>query len=324
LSFASSHASAAAMPLRHDIWRVGVVRAPIAELLAAGAIGRQEVVWLAAESRPFTFLADPFGLWRDDRLHLFAEAYDYRDRHGRIELLILDSDFAITERRTVLTEPWHLSYPFVFEAEGESWMLPEAFRSGRLTLYRAAAFPDRWEPAAAIELDSVGVDATPLFHGGLWWLLYSPSADRLAKIARLHLAYAERLTGPWRCHPGNPVRIDRTSSRPGGTPVMVGDRLMAPMQDCTSTYGGAIRPLWIDRLDPDGFAAEAGPAIAPPPGFAPTTEGLHTLSSCGPVTLVDAKRTVRSLAGLGVELGRLIRRRAGREPRGHWRRTPPG
>jgi hypothetical protein len=250
---------------------------------------------------------------------LFAEAYDYRDKHGRIDLLRLGPDFSVAERRTVLAEPWHLSYPFVFAAEGEIWLLPEAFRSGRLTLYRAVDFPDRWEPAAVLALDSPAIDATPLFHDGLWWLLYSPSTDRLAKISRLHLAHAERLTGPWRVHPGNPVRIDISSSRPGGTPILVDGRLMMPMQDCTHTYGGAIRPLWIDRLDPDGFVAEPGPAIVAPDGFAPTTEGLHTLSACGPVTLIDAKRTVQSLAGLGIELGRLTRRLSGRAPPGRSR-----
>ena len=137
------------MPLRHDIWRVGVVAAPIAELLVSGAIGRREIAWLPFEARDFAFLADPFGLWRDGKLHLFAEAYDYRTRHGRIDLLILDEGFAVADRRTVLVEPWHLSYPFVFEGDGETWMLPEAHRSGRLTLYRAAAFPDRWEAATS-------------------------------------------------------------------------------------------------------------------------------------------------------------------------------
>lgn len=312
------------MAVGHDIWRVGIVPAPMTELVVAGARRLDEVVWLPAEPKSLSFVADPFGLWRDGALHLFAEAYDYRDRHGRIDLFRLGPDFTIAERRTVLAEPWHLSYPFVFEAEGECWMLPEAFRSGRLTLYRAVDFPDRWEAAAAIALDGPAIDATPLFHDGLWWLLYSPSTDKRAKISRLHLAYAERLTGPWRVHPGNPVRVDVTSSRPGGTPLVVGDRLMAPMQDSTRTYGGAVRPLWIERLDPDGFAAEAGELIPPPASFAPTTDGLHTMAACGPVTLIDAKRIVRSLAGLGLEARRAIRRLSGRGRPGRSRRTRRG
>ncbi len=63
------------MPRRCDIWRVGVVRTPIAALAARGAIDPAAVSWLP-EQPSFRFLADPFGLWRGDRLHLFAEAYD--------------------------------------------------------------------------------------------------------------------------------------------------------------------------------------------------------------------------------------------------------
>ena len=108
-----------------------------------------------------------------------------------------------------------------------------------------------------------------MFHDGLWWLFYA-SADRAAdKTGALFAAWAERLTGPWHPHPGNPLRTDPTSSRPGGTPVVIDGRLMLPVQDCSDTYGGAIRPLWIDRLTPDGFSAEAGTAITAPAALTP-------------------------------------------------------
>jgi hypothetical protein len=225
-----------------------------------------------------------------------------------IEVLVYDAGFRLVDRRLALSEPWHLSYPFVFEAEGETWMLPEAHRSQGLTLYRAVEFPGRWEPAQRIELDHVAVDATPVFHDGLWWLFYA-SADRAAdKTSALHVAFAERLRGPWRPHPANPVRRDLASTRPGGTPVVVDGRIALPVQDCTRTYGGAIRPLMIEALSPDRFQAEAGAPIPPPAAFAPFDEGLHTLASAGAVTLVDVKRTELSLHGLSIEVVRETRK----------------
>jgi hypothetical protein len=212
----------------------------------------------------------------------------------------------------VLREAWHLSYPFVFEAEGEVWMAPEAHRSGGLTLYRSVAFPDRWEPAARPELDTAAIDPTIFRHGGHWWLAYAPSGSQAAKQGRLHLAYADSLTGPWRVHPRNPVRIDRASSRPGGTPFLAEGVLNLPVQDCTATYGGAIRLLHIHELTPHRFTAEAGPALHAPVTAAPYDDGLHTLSACGEFTLIDVKRIERSLGGLVVDLGRLAGRwRAG-------------
>lgn len=277
-----------------DIWRVGLVETPIAEIALRGFSPDAPVHWLPEEGRR-KFLADPFGVWRDGRLHLFVEAYDYRTRHGVIELIELGADFTPVRRSVVLREPWHLSYPQVFEADGETWMLPEAYRSGTLTLYRAAAFPEVWEPVVRLELDTPAIDATPFHYDGLWWLAYSPTGPQRWKQGRLHFAFAGHLTGPWRTHPGNPVRNDLASSRPGGTAWIEDGLPRLPVQDCTRTYGGGIRLLTILRLDTERFEAEAAASLSLPPGATPYSQGLHTLSACGPVTLFDVKRIDRSL-----------------------------
>lgn len=294
------------MGLRKAIWRTAIVRARAEDIAARGTLEGLDIKWLPPGPR-FTFLADPFGLWRDGVLHLFVEAFDYRDRHGRIDVLRFDAALNPIDRATCLAEPWHLSYPFVFAAEGETWMLPEANRSGTLTLYRAADFPLRWEKAASFALDTPAVDATPLFFEGRWWLFYSASHGAAARQSHLHVAYADRIAGPWTVHPGNPVRIDRASARPGGTPLIVDGRPVLPVQDCTQSYGGALRLLTIATLTPTAVAAEAGPAIVAPPGARPFTDGLHTLSACGDVTLVDAKWNAVSPAGLLVDLRRRFR-----------------
>jgi len=295
------------MPRRSDIWRIGLVEAPITAIVSAVDLTQAPIRWLG-EERPFTFLADPFGLWRDGQLHVFVEAYDYRTRHGVIDALAFDASLAPLSRRTVLREPWHLSYPFVFEAEGATWMAPEAHRSGAFTLYRAAAFPDRWEPALRLELDTPAVDPTLFRHDGRWWMAYSPSGSQAEKQGRLHLAYADVLTGAWRTHPGNPVRVDRASSRPGGTPFVHEGVLRLPVQDCVATYGAAIRLLTVFELTPDRFVAEASGPITPPAGAAPFVDGLHTLSACAELTLIDVKRIDRSLGGMAIDLGRRLGR----------------
>jgi hypothetical protein len=293
------------MPLRSDIWRIGIVGADIGRVAAAG-LERLSIAW-TPETPPFTFLADPFGLSRGGRTYVFAEAYDYRTRRGLIDVMELDEG-GLGRRRTVLAEPWHLSYPFVFEADDEVWMTPEAHRSGVLRLYRATAFPERWEPAACFVLDTPAIDPTPFQYGGLWWLAYSPSGPQAWKQGRLHLAWAERLTGPWTPHRGNPVRTDRSGSRPGGTPFLKDGRLVLPTQDCRTTYGAAVRLLEIDVLTPERFEARPAALLAPPASAGAYRDGLHTLSACGDFTLVDAKRIDRSLGGLSIDVGRRLGR----------------
>lgn len=297
------------MPLFSDIWRIGVLECPIQDVASAGGLHKAKVRWLAEEP-DYTFLADPFGIWRDGRLHLFAEGYDYRTRHGVIDHLELDADFKPVRRSTVLREPWHLSYPVVFEAEGETWMTPEAFRSGTFTLYRAKSFPDVWEPVTKIAFDTPAIDPTFFQWEGRWWCAYSPDGAQQDKQGKLHLAHADSLRGPWTTHPGNPVRIDLASSRPGGTPFVHEGKLHLPVQDCTRTYGGDLRLLVIDTLTPDRFEAYATPILAPPQDAGRYTSGRHTLAACGPVTLIDAKWVKVSPRGLAMSIARKLRGRA--------------
>jgi hypothetical protein len=293
------------MPWRSDIWRIGLVPVSVERLTSSVALAAAHVTWLDP-GPAFTFLADPFGIWREGRLHVFAEAYDYRTRRGVIDHLRFDEDLRLEVRRTVLSEPWHLSYPFLVEADGEVWMAPEAHRSGSFTLYRAAPFPDRWEPVGRFDLDTPAIDPTIFRHGGRWWMAYSPSGRQSYKQGRLHLAYADHLTGPWTPHRGNPVRVDRTGSRPGGAPFILDGGMVLPVQDCSRTYGGALRLLHIRELSPERFVAEAGATISPPGSATPYTDGVHTLSACGPVTLIDVKRIDRSWNGLAIDLGRRV------------------
>lgn len=304
------------MEMKKDIWRSGIVAAPLSAIVARGSVAGLPVSWLPPAG-PLRYLADPFGLWRGGRLHVFAELYDYRTRVGTIEALVFDAQLRLLERGCALATPWHLSYPYVFEAQGETWMLPEAHRSGGLTLYRAVEFPFRWEPAQRIVLDQVPLDATPLFHGGLWWLFYTSAARRIDRNAALHVSWAEDLPGPWYAVPGNPVRFDPAGARPGGTPLVIDGRVMLPVQDCSRTYGGALRPLWFDVLSPDAVKVSPGPALSAPAAFAPYTDGLHTLAAAGQVTLIDVKRARWSLQGLLLDVRRKVRRklrRAGAAP----------
>ncbi len=296
------------MPRRCDIWRPGIVHAPIEKIVERGGVAGLEVSWLPEEP-PFTFLADPFGLWRNGWLHVFVERYDYRTRHGVIECLLLNQDMQITYRRTVLREPWHLSYPYVFEAEGDVWMLPEAHRSGTLTLYRAKSFPDRWEPAAKLPLDVPAVDPTILHHDGRWWLFYCGSRNKTARLAELRLASAPSLMGPWTPHPGNPLRISREGARPGGTPSSAAGAIILPVQDSTRTYGGALRMLTLQNLDSPTPDMTLGLQLTRPVTPFGRCEGMHTLAPCGDVTLIDVKLIDRTGRGWLIDLARTVKRR---------------
>jgi hypothetical protein len=283
-----------------DLWQVGIVRDQAAALLARGTLAGSEIVWLPNPGR-FGFLADPFGVIRDGSLHVFAEAYDYRTRRGVIDVLRLDADLNLLDRHPCLEEKWHLSYPFVFEADGETWMLPEAHHSGGLTLYRATDFPFGWTAEHRFMIHAPVIDPTLFRHQDRWWLAFAPGGDIGRRQGELHLAYADDFRGPWTPHPLNPVRHDRGGARPGGSAIVHPDHIDLPVQDCSATYGGGLRTLRIRTLDPNHFEAELMARIDGGPAFA-GYDGFHTLSACGPFSLVDAKRCERTLVARGTLL----------------------
>jgi len=292
------------MGFRKDIWRVGVLSHPVELIWQAGEIPAGSVTWLP-NPEPLAFYADPFGIWRGDRLYVFVEHYAYATRRGEIEVFTLDENLSILDSGPALAEPWHLSYPYVFEHEGETYLLPEAFQSGRLTLYRADSFPYRWSAVARLDLDAVPIDATPFHHDGRWWLFYAPDRPEAAKTRALHVAFADSLVGPWRAHPGNPVRYDVASSRPGGAVSMSGGVPILPVQDCTMTYGGGLRPLAISKLTTSDFTAKAGPPLRRPADWR-SFDGMHTLSGAGAVTLVDVKRQIMTPDSLRLDFSRHV------------------
>jgi hypothetical protein len=203
------------------------------------------------------------------------------------ELDLLSVDLA-------LREPWHLSYPFLFSSGQDHLMLPEARQSGRLTLYRAHSFPLGWKAELTIPVPPGAVDATPLFWNDKWWLFYCVKRTVPERTNELHLSFADALGGPWKPHALNPVLKGLANGRPGGSPIAMDDHICLPVQDCRKGYGGSLRRLRITLLDETRFEADDQPWLHAPAAFAPFDQGLHTLSSSGPVSLIDLKRIDRS------------------------------
>jgi hypothetical protein len=293
-----------------DLWQVGVIAAPIAQVMAAEHVSSLPITWLP-KPRPFTFIADPFAS-RDAQgnLCVLVEALDYREKRGEIHFYRYSPEMQLIDSGVAMRSKHHLSYPYLIAHAGETYMLPECYRSGVLTLYRAVEFPHRWEKVRDI-LPFPCIDASVIQYQGRWWMFYARPGENQRALRELHIAYADDLLGEWHQHPQNPVRIGLDASRMGGTPFEVAGTLFLPMQDCTRTYGGAINLLQIITLTPDSFAAECVKTIAPQ-GLNPEyPDGVHTLSACGELTLIDVKRILNSPRRWLINWQRRLRRLRG-------------
>lgn len=267
---------------RQAHWRVGYRFHDGPGVVDTGRLGTGWSVLMDARDR---FYADPFVFHWQGRAFLFVE--DYRHAAGKAVISVVPFSAAGVPQaaRVILKEPHHLSYPQVFSRDGTIWMLPEASASGKLTLYRAEDFPDRWR-AEAVLVEGEISDATLLAHGGRLWLFATERDGFGSTSDTLVIFEADALTGPWRAHRLNPILIDRRSARPGGAFVRahVG-RLLLPVQDGTLGYGGGLGLSELLALDSD--TVQFSPPIPVlTDGDWPYTR-IHMLNRSGPLEVID-------------------------------------
>jgi hypothetical protein len=231
------------------------------------------------------FHADPFLTVEGGRHFLFYESYV--NALGRAELAVVElTEDGAGPPRTVLERPYHLSYPFVFQWQGEHFMIPESAESGRVQLFRATAFPYEWELDSILLDDIEAYDATFVEVDGVCFLfaaMREPGAD----IDELHLFSAPDLRGPYTPHPQNPVVSDVARARPAGRLYWDDGRLIRPGQDGVGGYGRAVALNEVVRLSPEGYCE--APLTVIDASWSPEGLGTHTVDYDGEIEVMDLR-----------------------------------
>ncbi len=235
------------------------------------------------------FWADPFLLSHAGEDFLFYEEFLEATQLGVLKVARLHGD-RMEELGHTVTRPHHLSFPFVFEAEGEIWMIPEASRGGGIEVWRATGFPLTWSLEATAMEGLAPADSVLVQVDGTWWLFTHISRDSFRDYcSELHVF---RVDGP--ClrriepHPLNPVVIDSRTARAGGRIWAAGGRLLRASQDNShGLYGWGLNVMEITRLDMGGYAERPVRHIAP--GFAPGVIGCHHMDFAGHRVVIDVR-----------------------------------
>ena len=159
---------------------------------------------------PGRYFADPFVIERDGRTYCFVE--DFVHARGKAHITVLEYRHGVaTEVGPCLDEPFHLSFPFVFEYQGELYLCPEASQSRSVRMYRCVEFPLRWELARTALPGFPALDTLLFERQGRWWMLTCGFAGPHDPFgSELHVFHADSpLSEHWQPLPGNPVIADR-------------------------------------------------------------------------------------------------------------------
>lgn len=284
----------------HDQWAITVFRGLREGELWPHGQGIQGIDLLPPKT---AFWADPFLFHKDGLLWVFFEELPFATERGHISVVSIDDLGQVSAPAVVLKPPWHLSYPNVFEHEGEIYMVPESGSQANVVLYRARAFPLEWEPVAELLSGVRSADATFHHDGTHWWLMCAIAEGPESIYDQLALFKARQLHGPFERVSRLPAVVDTAVARPAGPLFRHQGRWVRPAQDCRRRYGRGLQLLEMS-IGPDGQFSQT--ALASVEGSASGAMGVHTYCRVGTDLAVDWYRWVPKRGGAAEASARML------------------
>ncbi|MDX2505570.1 MAG: hypothetical protein QNL62_13985 [Gammaproteobacteria bacterium] len=235
------------------------------------------------------FWADPHVVFWENRYYIFIEEYVYKDKKAHISVIEMDIDGCYTQPVQVLDAAYHLSYPFVFEHDGELYMIPESCENHSIELYKAVQFPHRWELQMNLMNDVVAVDTTLYFKNNKWWLFTNMAKEEGKGTWRdLFLFSSDKLfTDDWFPHQKNPVVAGVGAARPAGALFEHQGKTYRPSQNSEERYGHGFNINELLRIDEQEYNEKMVVSIKP--DWDPKVVATHTFSQANNLSVIDVQ-----------------------------------
>ena len=252
-------------PNKTQIWSIGIYagKSPL-ELGPAHRVSNPVLTSDSVSDVRATLVADPFMLQAQGTWHMFFEVMNEQSGRGEIGLAVSQDAFHWRYQQIVLREPFHLSYPYVFEWQNAYYMIPETYQANSVRLYKAVDFPNRWTLVTTLLDGDDFVDPT-IFHFKDHWWLFTDLSRPPYYAGTLRLFHADRLEGPWAEHAKSPVlEANPHIARPAGRVVLLDGSVIRYTQDCCPEYGRRVCAFEIKELTPATYREEPvdfGPII---------------------------------------------------------------
>lgn len=265
------------------------------------------------------WFADPLLCHRGGKRWLFAEAMDLSTGKGRLEVCELHDDGSIDGWRVALEEDFHLSFPMVFDWNGEVWMIPETGHDHSLRLYRCRVFPTKWELVQRFATDEELCDAILVNRRAeaLTILCSETKPDNqlyvryrrytlchaVQETAALPLAEADTLpaaapAGPFELLPDETYNLQHRDfdfvSRNAGPLFVLSEQVIHPTQVSTSVDYGVYLQFLARRGSSEVPLCAATPQNVEITGLnAADVIGVHTYCRDDVLEVIDARYLTR-------------------------------
>ncbi len=222
-------------------------------------------------------VADPFMIRKGSEWYLFFEVLNRNTEVGNIAYAVSQDGLSWKYGKIIIKEPFHMSYPYVFEWQNDYYMIPETGEAQSIRLYKAVDFPQKWVHVCDLARGGKFVDTSVVRHDGKWWL-FTQTGDFRDGILRLF--YSENLEGPWKEHPKSPVvKNEPHYARGGGRIISHEGKLFRLAQDDYPDYGSKVWPIEIEELTTDSYSERkfGDKPVVEAGSLWWNSEGMHTV-----------------------------------------------
>lgn len=269
--------------LRSDMWNLGFIEEDVANVIKSE---RLNIHWMKHNYKDRWF-ADPQLLEvTDTQIVVLVEEFWYKIRKGRIAKLVISRpDYVLQDMKIILELPTHLSFPVIYEKDGQVYVMPENSASGGINIYRYNAEKETLEKVHEVANLPL-TDATIVkFKSGEEYIFSTMLPHQNGDMLQIY---------PFDCDAMkmNEKAVDNVAfpsniARNAGDPFYIGDQMYRPAQDCNKCYGNGLN---IQQVNKNGNEFEFKTVNEFHSDYEDYALGYHTFNIKNGLIVVDGHR----------------------------------
>ncbi len=261
-------------------WNICFSKAEPPDIIS-GAIDISCFSWMKHDYKDRAF-ADPFILKADsDFIEVLVEELPFMRADAYLSKLKIDANsFRLLEKKTILKNKTHFSYPQIIRYNGNIYIVPENTVSGKLDLYR---YDEEAEQCCFVKtlINTPVADATIVFHNNEYWLFGNKKDNK-----NLYLWKSAEIFGNYEPQEGVLIKSNFKGSRMAGAFFEIAGKLYRPSQDCNTGYGAGTIIQRVDKLSLSEYRENEVEHIYPFPQSY-YNKGTHTLNFYNELCVAD-------------------------------------
>lgn len=228
-----------------DTWSIGIYEGDsLSNLKSNKDITNPVLTYKDVTDIDARFVADPFGISTNGQIDMFMEVLNEKTNLGEIGYAHSIDGEKWEYKKIIIKEPFHLSYPYVFESKNKYYLIPESSEDLSVRLYESVDYPKKWKYIGNLISGYPYLDPSIFRYEGHWWLFVSINNNSL------NLYHSDNLHEGWKPHPSNPiVKMNGHKARSAGRVIVNGNKIIRLAQDCESYYGKQVFAYEIIKLN---------------------------------------------------------------------------